>query len=345
MTVYGNGFLAYHLEVQVAEGQAAAAKGAVSDWKGEMRGNGTWPGFPETLVTRLRALPGVTGVTCEGPQSAVLIPLRMARGMTALQATMSAVTGTGPITRTIESDLARWGVCLENTKLLPEADMPLEFSFREPGGRHDSLRLYPASRAMYRASVRSHAVVTDHLVLNRFNKGLFALAEDVAHRGGILSFRPHELGRYDRVEDYLSVLPFTAHLVLSTRHDVMRKLARHAGIVVPRKWPNNISTLADEACTRLVEWLSEMLPESAIVVLHRYPEGDSAFFKRGEEPVLVGAPRGYDTASRAARVQGALLGSALTSEPDAQEWGGWCTQVVENAFRGTEQRPWSYPSC
>lgn len=349
MTVYGNGFIAYHVEVGVTDGQAASVKAAVSAWKSELRQARTWPGFPGAMVERLRALPAVTEVACEGPQSAVLIPLRMVAGMIGIPVSMSSVLGTGPISHLVESDLECWGIRLESTKRLADADAPLEFSFREPGGHHESLRLYPASRAKYRAGIGSPAIPIDHLVLNRFNQSLRTLAEDVADRGGVVSFRPRELGRHDNIEDYISLLPFTAHLVLSTRHGVMRKLARHAGIALPRQWPGSISNMGDEASRHLVEWLFQELPETAIVVLHRYTAGDSAFYKRGHDPVVIPKPTGYDSASRAARIQGALLSTALArleadaDEDDAGGWKGWCEDVIETAFYGTELRPWIYP--
>lgn len=349
MTVYGNGFLAYHLEVRVAEGQASAIEAQVKAWQAEFRRHGTWPGFPDSLVEHLRALPRVESVVCEGPQSAVLIPLRMVRGLTGQPATLSTVLGTGPISQAVETQLAAWGIDIEVTKRLPDADMPLEFSFREPGGQSASLRLYPASRARYRAAITPPHVPPDHLVLNRFNQGLRDLAEQMAGRGGLVSFRPRELGRHDRLEDYLTLLPLTRQLVLSSRHGVIQQFARHANLTVPRGWPSNAAALAGQPARQLATWLLGQLPAEAILVFNHHPSGTSVFYRDTGDPVTVPAPAGYDAASRAARLQGALLGGALALENaqqagrDAATWPEECRRLVEVAFNGTNVRPWRYP--
>lgn len=349
MSVYGNGFVAYHVEVQVGPGQAETVKQEVAAWKQELRTEGTWPGFPDSLVLRLRGISGVVDVVAEGPQSAVLIPLRMVRGMTGLPCTLSAVLGTGAIADAITSALGRWGIGLEVAKRLPGADSPLEFSFRDPHGEHASLRLYPGSRTKYRAALKPAAQAPRYLVLNRFNAGLRKLAQRVAAEGGLVSLRPRELGRHDRIEDYVALLGLSSHLVLSTRHDVLRAFARHAGIAAGRGWPDNLRTFNDPALERLAAWLLARMPTGAIVVLHRYPGGDAAFWRGGSGPQLVLAPAGYDQASRAARIQGALLGAALqagvvqSSDGDAADWRRWCERVIETAFQGTESRPWIYP--
>jgi len=341
MTVYGNGFLAYHIEVNVTTGQAAAVKASVAKWKSELCEAKTWPGFPDSMVTRLSMLPSVTQVVCEGPQSSVLIPLRMVHGMTGLPVTMSGVLGSGPITQAIEDDLKRRGIDLECTKRHADYDAPIEFSFREPDGHHESLRLYPASRNQYRAGIGESDTPRDHLILNRYNKALNAIATDVAIRGGIVSFRPRELGRYDRIEDYISLLPLTQQLMLSTRHGVMRKLAQQAGVALPRKWPEVMENLADDSCRKLVEWLFQHLPKSAIVVLHSYEDGSSGFYEHGSAPVLIDSPTGYDHASRAARIQGVLLALSLSSA-SGHQGGKRYDEVIETAYRGTEKRPWIY---
>lgn len=350
MTVYGNGFLAYHLEVRVGEGQASEIETQVKAWQSEFRQYGTWPDFPESLVERLCALPGVASVVCEGPQSAVLIPLRMVKGMTGQPVTLSTVLGTGPISQAVETQLAAWGIDVEVSKRLADADMPLEFSFREPGGQSASLRLYPASRAKYRAAITPPPVPPDHLVLNRFNQGLRDLAVQVAGRGGLVSFRPRELGRHDRLEDYLTLLPLTRQLVLSSRHGVMQQFARHANLAIPRGWPSNAAALAGQPARQLATWLFRHLQANAILVFNHHSSGTSVFFRNTGDPVTVPAPAGYDRASRAARLQGALLGDALALEHaqqtgvNAAEWTAECRRLVDIAFNGTERRPWRYPA-
>jgi hypothetical protein len=350
VSVYANGFVAYHVEVRVERGEADSVKREVATWKHAFREAGTWPGFPASLCERLRGVAGVVDVVAEGPQSAVLIPLRMVYGMTGLPCTLSAVLGTGPVTDAIMSALDQWRIGLEIAKRLPDADAPLEFSFRDPDGEHASLRLYPASRARYRVALQPSPKAPGCLLLNRFNAGLQRLAQQVVASDGLVSLRPRELGRHDRVEDYVALLGLSAHLVLSSRHGVLREFARHAGIAVGRGWPDDLRTLNDPGLERLAAWLLERMPAAAIVVLHRYPTGDSAFWRGQSAPQLVPAPAGFDKASRAARVQGALLGAALQAGNgpvpgwDDARWQRWCQRVVETAFAGTDSRPWIYPA-
>lgn len=77
MNTFGNGFLAYHIEVLVTAGSVLNVQNAVKQWKSEFREQAGWPGFPDSMMNRLKALPDVLDVSCEGRQSAVLIPLRM----------------------------------------------------------------------------------------------------------------------------------------------------------------------------------------------------------------------------------------------------------------------------
>jgi hypothetical protein len=138
--------------------------------------------------------------------------------------------------------------------------------------------------------------------------------------------------------------------VLSTRHGVLREFARYAGIAAVRGWPENLQTLNDPGLDRLAAWLLARMPAGAIVVFHRYPTGDSAFWRGRSGPQLVPAPAGYDQASRAARIQGALLGAALQAgdhkspDGDAVDWRRWCERAIETAFDGTGSRPWTYPA-
>ena len=73
MTVFGDGFLPYHIEVQAKPGQVGDIKDRIKAWKSRLREARTYPGFPESLVNDLRQMTGVIDVKQEGPQSAVLI--------------------------------------------------------------------------------------------------------------------------------------------------------------------------------------------------------------------------------------------------------------------------------
>ena len=150
---------------------------------------------------------------------------------------------------------------------------------------------------------------------------------------GLRSLRPRKLGRYDHIEDYGSILRFTNHLVLSSRHDVMLQFARHVDIQTARGWPED---------------LARMQP-GAIVVFNRFDAGDSVFYREGYPAAVVDAPGGYGHESRAARIQGALLGRALQADScvsnprDAVDWQRCCEGIIDSAFSGTDARPWRYP--
>ncbi len=92
------------------------------------------------------------------------------------------------------------------------------------------------------------------------------------------------------------------------------------------------------------------MPSKAIVVFNRYQTGDTIFFVANQEPVVIEAPEGYGNESRAARLQGALLGLMLKRnsspylpvEPD--EWKRICKETIDMAYQGTNVRPWLYPN-
>ena len=81
MTIFGDGFLPYHIEVQAQPGSVGEIKDHIKALKTILREAGTYPGFPQSLINDLRQMTGVIDVKQEGPQSAVLIPLRMAKGL------------------------------------------------------------------------------------------------------------------------------------------------------------------------------------------------------------------------------------------------------------------------
>ena len=349
MSTFGNGFLAYHIEVQVKTGCAQAVRDRVKQWKNEYRKQGKWPGFPDTLLTKLNALPEVLDVCFEGPQSAVLIPLRMVQSLTGSRCRMSTSIGSGLIAQRIEADLESWGIELEPVKRLDDADSPLEFSFRDDCGESTSLILYPCSRRRYQANLRTQKDVPDQMILNRHNQGLANLAEKVTTSGGLVSFRPRELGRHDRIENWISLLEHTKHLAVSSRHGTMKAFARHEGIDTPRGWPDTNTNLHDQSFTALAQALTARMPDGAMVLLHRLSAGDTLFFTRDQKAIVIPAPAGHGNESRMARLQGALV--ALNSprrleinrSMDADSWQSLCADTVRLAFFGTASRPWSYP--
>ena len=350
MTIFGHGFLPYHIEVQAQPGSVGDIRDRVKALKARLREAGTYPGFPQSLVNDLRQVTGVIDVKQEGPQSAVLIPLRMAKGIAGETCELSAVLGTGPIAEQIEMVLREWDISLTVSKRISEGDSPLEFSIRDSNGAHESVRLYPISRSRFRSTLSGMASTPDHLILNRYNQGLYQLAQLVAGHGGVVSLRPRQFGQYDSVEDYLRMLPSTEQLVLSTRHSVLTTLARKAGFQPPRQWPHDVNALSDEHGTRLVASLFAQMPKGGIIVFTLYPQHSTVFYHQHYSPVTLEAPRNIDTGSRAARLQGSLLGHSLQLRQqrvpfaEQSEWRAFCEQIMDDAFTGTEQRPWIYPS-
>jgi len=347
VTVFADGFIAYHLEVSVRRGLASDVARTIKDWKPLYREQGTWPGFPQTMIDQLNGLPGVENVVCEGPQSSLLIPLRMIRGIAGVECHMSTVLGAGAVTDAIYERFAQWGIVISGRRL-EGFDSPIEISVREPGGQHESVRLYPASRNRYRSQLAKPETPPEQFLCNRYNKGIAALADTVATNGGLVSFRPRELGRHDRIEDSVSLLASTHHLILSSRHRIMKQFAQFADIETQTGWPVATEDLSSSAARSLARWLLDRMPPEAIVVFIRHPENETAFFCDGREPVFLPAPVGYGPESRAARIQGALLGEvmrrngaqSLCHDQSASDAG--TRSIVDAAFRGTESRPWHY---
>ena len=225
----------------------------------------------------------------------------------------------------------------------------MEFSIRDSNGSHESVRLYPASRLHFKSTLSATDSTPDYLCLNRYNQGLCQLAQSVAEKSGVVSLRLRQFGRYDKVEDYLKMFPFTKQLVLSTRHSVLRTLAHKADINLPRQWPHDANALHDEHGTRLANWLLAKMQPSGIVIFTLYPLHSTVFFHKDYQPVTLEAPSNIDSSSRAARLQGALLGNSMERRQQQSMfagqtvWQAFCEQVMNDAFTGTEQRPWIYP--
>lgn len=263
---------------------------------------------------------------------------------------MSTTIGTGHITQRIERDLASWGIDLEPVKRLEKEDCPLEFSFRDSRGDYASLVLYPCSRRRYQAGIGKQQDIPDQLILNRYNQGLSSLADEVASAGGVVSFRPRELGRHGRIQDWASLLSSTHHLAISSRHGAMKAFATHLGIKTPRGWPETNPNLHDPVFTELADALTARMRPNAIVLLHRLSLGDTLFFTNDKQVMVKPAPKGYGNESRMARLQGALLALTslqelnVSSDMNETTWQRLCTETIKLAFMGTDERPWSYPS-
>ncbi|MEE4382804.1 MAG: hypothetical protein V2J02_12465 [Pseudomonadales bacterium] len=331
-------------------------RGAVDDVREAVRAafsraGGQWPGIRsvEQIVARLQAIPRVRRVVAEGPQSSVLIPLRMVRASVDAPVAMSTVLGTGPVADAIEAALQCHGIDLRSSRRLSDADSPFECSIREPGGAHRSLRLYPCSKARFAAGVSIEAAEIGHLVLNRVNKGLTDLATAVSTRGGEVSFRPHKVGRHDKVEDLLAVLPATTQLVLSTRDGVLQKVARALAVGPASRWKPAPETWVEDGGATLAEALLDRMRPGSLVLLHGHRDNGSVLFDGVAPPAHVAAPAWADGASRAARLQGALLGLRLVRvEGCASSAGGdqclaaLAASVQRAAFEGTKARPWGY---
>ena len=347
MSVFANGFLAYHIEVTVKRSTAESVKSVVKGWKNEFREQKTWPGFPGSMIERLCATESVLSATCEGPQSSLLIPLRMVKGLTGSDAEMSSVIGTGQIATAVRNEMASWEIDFQPNKELHDVDCPVEFSFRDSEGGSASLVLYPASRTRYSGGALDINVTPEHLILNRFNKGLSGLASQVSQNGGTVSFRPRELGRYDTIENYEGLLQFTDQLVLSSRHRTMAAFAKRAGLLPKRGWPENTPSLAGNDFQTLADWLLARMRPDSVVMLHRHCVQDTALYRHGADAVHLPAPDGYGPESRAARLQGALMGLIIANRQDNRavdlSWQQLFTRVVEVAFQGTDVRPWQYP--
>ena len=348
MTAFADGFVAYHIEVEVREGQGADVAQRIKGWEAAFRAQGTWPDFPQSMVNELDALDGVASVVCEGPQSSWLIPLRMLKGIAGITCSISTVLGIRSVSQAIDTCLGQWGIVAGDIHRFADADAPIEISIREPGGEHLSVRLYPVSRKAYRSRLKQPAVLPDQFLCTRFNQGIATLARAVAANGGVVSFRPRELGRHDNIDDYVSLLASTHQLVLSSRHRVMKQFARRAGIKTARGWPGSLADLVDSSGKALAQWLLGQMPQEAIVAFVRYPGNEAAFFCDGLDPVAVAPPDGYGPESRAARLQGALLGEAMLPEGiqrlcrDQSTWEAATRRIVSVAFNGTETRPWQY---
>lgn len=279
MTVLGDGFLPYHFDIYVEAGCSEEAKEEIKNWQAEFRLNGTWIGFPQTMIEKLEALPGVIRVEEEGPQSAVLIPLRMIHGITGYPCVMSTVLGEGEVSRAIGAKCDDWGIELRPSRIIEGSDSPIEVSIREPDGISDSVRIYPSSRRSYNSTLRNISQTPEHLIVTRCNKGIAALAKSVSDRHGVVSMRIRDFGRYDNVENYVELLPLTSHLILSSRNNVLREFSRSIGTKLSGRWPTGLVDLKSESGLRFANWLLERMPQNGTVVFTLESTHETVFFR------------------------------------------------------------------
>mgnify|MGYP000309568582 CR=1 FL=1 len=346
MVVFADGFLPLHVELNVADGQVAAVKDAVAGLKSRVRGDGF--GDRASLLDCLRAVPGVQDVCIEGPQSSLLIPLRMVRSLASASVVMSAVVGDGWMARSILDALDGWGV---GTALvsLEGSDSPVELSIRDGRGQNASVKLYPSRRGNYRQRALRPEVLPGGLLVNRANKGLLALGHRVSSEGGWVSFRVRKQGRYDSAEDLDAMLAVADHVCISVRSGAMRQVARHLGLTVPRGWPGSG---VDERWGELARRLGQCGERRKLVVLVTADSRRALFWTTGGQPIVVCVSGdGYGTASRMARLQGVCAADAVLrigrggeACPDVSEVAQGAQRWLELAFEGTDVRPWLCPS-
>lgn len=335
MTAFADGFLPLHIELGCAPGQTKAVATHLKALKAPLRA-GTLDTTPTGLLAALEAIPGVTRVDVEGPQSALLIPLRMLQTSGLVQeTTMSAIVGTGPIADRIAEDLASWGITLQAQRL-DSADSPLEFSVRDPDGASESVKLYPASRAHYRGRLTPPTTTPELLLLNRSNQGLLRLAADVRDAGGAVSLRIRAQGRFDDAEGLLRAIAHSDQVCVSARSGALRQVAKVLGLTTPRGWPGaNPDDLWRETARRLATHEGgartiALMPQGRPATMFCVADGEPQWFELSET---------FDPASRMARLQGAVAIAQL--EEDAP-LGAWAPRALTRAYEGTQGRPWRY---
>lgn len=348
--VYGDGFVPFHFSVTMdnAEGDKARFNQLVANVRGlesMLRKHGAGDDFPTGFQQILTTLPGVTAVFVEGPYSSIVIPLCMVRSLGNCPACLSGVLGKGVIADAIRAALQQRGV-LFTPHVVPAGDSPLEISIRDHAGNQKAVRLYAASRSAFRHTYRftdEHASRARGFILSRFNQGRAHALRTVYANEGFTSLRVSEPNRYVKLDDYLSLLPASCHVVVSYRAGVMRKLARHLEIPVrSRHWPQSF----DETTENLAHRLTERGDRPRLVAL--VFEREVALVAHGKPSLRLCPPAEYDSRSRAARVQGACASLALNLpgfQPTGQaDWERFGNVAVQAAYDGTFGRPSTYPA-
>ena len=347
--VLADGFACARIEVMTDRAALPGVTAAINGLKKQLAQGETAlvAGFPDRLLERFRALPGVVRVEVQPPTSAILVPVHLIRRYAGRPVTFSAALGTGPVARFVAEMMTTEGIdCRWATN--PASDSPIEVGVRG-AARAECIRLYVPRRLKHvYAPPKSDLESAGGFVLSVFNKGRARTAAAVRARGGFTTLRVGELGRYVTAEDYLGILDSFHHLFVSTRGHSLRQVARAAGYDPPRGWPARFDALG----RRLAEDLASRDP-GRLVVLHYHEAQEAAFVLPGHPPAVVRAPaRLHDGASRAGRLHGACAALALKCphvvplvgyRPTPEHLGAFADRAMQLAYSGTDRLPWQTP--
>ncbi len=347
MKIVSDGFLPFHVELVVKNGAVSSVTKALAQLKGPLRESQISAPFFEHFMQRLRSLKDVQKVVFEGPQSAALIVLRMAQGLTGAKAQMSAAVGSGPIGEAIEAHLSAWKVQLQASFI--EGDSPLEFSVRDRRGTHGSLRLYPtsSSKCKGRPQLKLTDQLPDALVLTRSNKTLLSLARRTRAAKQMVSQRIRPLGRHDDPSQIKALISESHHVVFSTSGGLARQLAKTFELSPPRGWPETL----DHNAKALVERIQQYKGARRLVIMLHKNQRDALFAAPDLPTASAQLGRIPDAAAKTARLQGAALALALERKErgvshlpnTSKSLQNFAKAALATAHEGTSQRPWRYP--
>lgn len=339
-TTIGDGFLPYHFEINVRPDRALTVKEHIKSWKARFRDGSILASFPEGLMADIQALGGVSEVIAEGPQSSVLIPLRMIKAAKdGNECLMSSTVGTGAVAVSIRSALETWGIGLD-AKVIEDGDSPLEFSIRD-GLVSESLRMYPCSRTRFKKRFQLPEGGCERLIVNRCNQGLKKAMQAVFEQGGHCSLRMHNIDRHTKASDYIEMIPWANSVIISTRNRVLNQVAAAFELKNPLQ---RMAALAEALATipAAKQAVERPIPTaSRMITLIEDQTGLCHFYQSDQSFVTVKVPSGYDLSSRAARIQGAFL-SRPTFKQEGGSFENYCEGIIQGAYQGTESRPWGY---
>jgi hypothetical protein len=346
--VLGDGFACVHIQVRAETAEFTHVVTAIKAMKDRLQRHGADTPFPEAFEQRLRSIRGVRSVVVEGPFSSILIPLHLARRFTDRPVHFHGALGQGPAAQHVRKLLATAGI--DGHFALRDGDSPLEIEVSDDRGRRRITRLYLPRKLKHRFKLSAESLKEVRgFLLSQYNAGRAAVAEQVRAAGGFTSLRVGEINRHVSATDYLGVLRHFHHVIVPQRDNVLRQVARAAGLKPPRGWPKGFDGLA----AQLAEDLGRREGGPRLVVLVFHARREAVFCLPGEPPVCLRAPERFDTASRISRLQGACASLALGAGGPF-EWNGylpspkslndfaeWATQA---AYFGTDRRPWTCPS-
>ncbi len=340
MRVYAHGFLPWNIGVSVEPGCALHVKKRIeSDWKEKLRAPKGTDAFPDEIMAGIAAIPGVRSLHHTGPQSSLLIPLRMLRGLLPKsEVVFSAVLGTGPVAEGLSSRIADMGIVLSPSSTRTEGDSPLEFSIRDGRTESETLRLYPLSRKRYADATPMPDPLPDLFLTNRCNVGISRLARAVKEAGGTVCLRPREFGKHDSAQTLVQdLLPYAEQLVLSTRSGALRDVANALGLRVGGALRDMPLRALGDAVFRV------MRSPSPVLLLTEYGSNTVVLLRPNQEP-LIGGPDGCidGNSSCAARLHGAAAALLRTSETPVDPISEF-RNLLEKTFKGMHRHPWGYP--